>query len=591
MWEKQGESKFMLTIVKGENLNRKHDYFFRFIQTNNNNTLAQRKVHAKLLDVTGRKHRNWQQKENHTTGFFFHSESNQAHTLRLECCEGKNSLEKCSNSAVIELGAKYERDRVHSIWLNLAKNQSASSSASSSGPKVLIRFLFTHTTCTGQHIDCNTVTAPLRTRPCKPRTPDQAAPPMFSRFSSTFFYRPLIEKFKTGDLLLFAAPGLVGSTVKLYQNFHYSNVGFVVSLPNKYTYRDELYVLQVCRNLHHLYDAFDDRARHGVSLFRLTERIHQFQGSEIGWLPLKEPLADVQLDQFCDWVWDFYSEASERRFFETLNKNLAPESASFAVRETLRKNFGLSDSKDPHQYTELFAPQLIAQGLYKAHLISDTQRAQLSKNSLSIHSLLALSCYDDVENIQLLRTSSNNVENAPLLDDAEKTPPQPVVMHIASPPPSATPSPLSSPRVSPRDASPPQDASPLVSQEIQTAMSSNPSVTQIPVVLENKTSAHPMHGHGSNKCFSLGGTQGAKLNLAIDHEYIFNIKCPGYTFYLTTNPAGGPTDAATNLYTYWYDATDYGKLYFVPHQDLPKKLFYMAAEEEFVGGEIHLFDE
>lgn len=55
-------------------------------------------------------------------------------------------------------------------------------------------------------------------------------------------YEEHVSKFKTGDLILYDAHGLLPSYVKLASNSPYSNVGMVIKLPNRWTRKPELYV-------------------------------------------------------------------------------------------------------------------------------------------------------------------------------------------------------------------------------------------------------------------------------------------------------------------------------------------------------------
>ncbi len=98
--------------------------------------------------------------------------------------------------------------------------------------------------------------------------------------------------------------GTTHSIVKSLSGSKYSRVGMVVELPNKYTQKKKLYILEVSRNIENFLDAFDvrfkilllllltivrikDKPICGVNLFRMHERLHAFYGTDIWWCPLK----------------------------------------------------------------------------------------------------------------------------------------------------------------------------------------------------------------------------------------------------------------------------------------------------------------
>jgi len=104
--------------------------------------------------------------------------------------------------------------------------------------------------------------------------------------------------FSFSDLLIFSGIGALHSMNKLITNSPYSHVGMVFRLPNKWTRRDDLFVLEVAKNAEGNYtspvaipsycfnffsqgflDAFLERPYTGVALYRLLERLHQYQGT------------------------------------------------------------------------------------------------------------------------------------------------------------------------------------------------------------------------------------------------------------------------------------------------------------------------
>ena len=79
--------------------------------------------------------------------------------------------------------------------------------------------------------------------------------------TAKFYIDDLIskERFQTGDLLLFSCHGPLAVYTKLLCNIQFSSLGLIVVLPNKYTQKNEYYVLEITRNLHEIQDSFCDR--------------------------------------------------------------------------------------------------------------------------------------------------------------------------------------------------------------------------------------------------------------------------------------------------------------------------------------------
>jgi len=77
---------------------------------------------------------------------------------------------------------------------------------------------------------------------------------------------------------------------QVVSNSKYSRLGMVVVLQNKWTNKDKQYIFEVTRNVGHMADAFSEKFQSGPCLFRLDERIHAINATEVFWVPLKEPL-------------------------------------------------------------------------------------------------------------------------------------------------------------------------------------------------------------------------------------------------------------------------------------------------------------
>jgi hypothetical protein len=138
---------------------------------------------------------------------------------------------------------------------------------------------------------------------------------------NVFFYDDYISQFKTGDLIVYSGVGMLDTFSKLASATDYSRVGLLVKLPNKWTRRDDLYVLEVCRNIDNFVDAFVEKPKHGVCIFRLFERLHHVHATKVWWAPLAQPAKNTQT--LITWMWS--THAQDQSFLSTV---LLPKSWS-----------------------------------------------------------------------------------------------------------------------------------------------------------------------------------------------------------------------------------------------------------------------
>eukprot|EP01117_Protostelium_nocturnum_P005310 TRINITY_DN1932_c0_g1_i1.p1 TRINITY_DN1932_c0_g1~~TRINITY_DN1932_c0_g1_i1.p1 ORF type:complete len:740 (-),score=229.98 TRINITY_DN1932_c0_g1_i1:186-2405(-) len=102
-----------------------------------------------------------------------------------------------------------------------------------------------------------------------------------------FFYEEHIGAMKSGDLLAYDGHGFVSSYIKLASNSQFSHVGMILQLPNRWTRKIELYVVEVSRNIDQFLDAFKEvpLAKANLNIFRLFERLHQVHASNVWLIP------------------------------------------------------------------------------------------------------------------------------------------------------------------------------------------------------------------------------------------------------------------------------------------------------------------
>ncbi len=114
--------------------------------------------------------------------------------------------------------------------------------------------------------------------------------------------------FKTGDVLAFSGVGMLPTLTKLLSNSDVSALGIVLVLPNLYTQRLERYIAEVTPNTDGMIDAFLERPKRAVCIFRLYERLHQFHGGSIRLYPLKSEVKLEAAENMMSWIWQVHSK-------------------------------------------------------------------------------------------------------------------------------------------------------------------------------------------------------------------------------------------------------------------------------------------
>jgi phosphatidylinositol phospholipase C delta len=185
------------------------------------------------------------------------------------------------------------------------------------------------------------------------------------------YYRHL---FKTGDLISYSAPGILSSITKLVTNAPFSQVGLILKLPNKYTHQEELYLLEVTRNIDQFVDVFTEEKNSGVNIFRLIERLHQFPGHAIWWSPLNRPSDDVNTKAMLEWLWNVYKNGKNFTAKETQKQNSKDPTSKETLRATgpalqlLTNKFGFG--KNYSDLCELASCDLVSKCLIRLGQIS-----------------------------------------------------------------------------------------------------------------------------------------------------------------------------------------------------------------------------
>eukprot|EP01124_Arcella_intermedia_P005777 TRINITY_DN13405_c0_g1_i1.p1 TRINITY_DN13405_c0_g1~~TRINITY_DN13405_c0_g1_i1.p1 ORF type:complete len:887 (+),score=229.50 TRINITY_DN13405_c0_g1_i1:80-2740(+) len=180
--------------------------------------------------------------------------------------------------------------------------------------------------------------------------------------SEYYFYEEYLEKFKTGDLILFSGRTVLDATLKLRTGQPYSHVGIILKISNPLTHHNQLYVVECTRNVDKIIDAWHQGIVNGISVFRLEERLHQFNGSAIWWLPLKEQMSIPQEQMMLRWIAHMHYRQSH---YGTglINPCIPPSFGEFL------RNFNIN-FKYPTSMTELWGPIFILLALEAARLVT-----------------------------------------------------------------------------------------------------------------------------------------------------------------------------------------------------------------------------
>jgi len=171
------------------------------------------------------------------------------------------------------------------------------------------------------------------------------------------FYDQYHHHMKTGDLILYHEVGLLSIIPRLTGNSNWGRVGMIIKTANKYTEKEKLYILEITRNFDQFHDAFREAASPGINLFRARERISEFPGTEISWLPLAVPLDDNAVSNMLDFL--FKLHADEKEAFSTLNP----------LPINIMKFLEIFRLKQPLQYFEIQSTEVMIRALTHAGVI------------------------------------------------------------------------------------------------------------------------------------------------------------------------------------------------------------------------------
>lgn len=175
------------------------------------------------------------------------------------------------------------------------------------------------------------------------------------------------KKFKSGDMILFSGAGPHNLAARIDSGSNYSSAGLLIELPNKWTGQMEWYIFEATDNGDSLVDPFSNSRAPGLRLFKLEERIYNFHGAAIWWVPQSAPIDDEQIDILRRWVFTCHGSASERPFPPPDPKNIESigwkQIEQTSERVKLLGEFYDRTKSDEPLYYPLHSPQLIGHAL------------------------------------------------------------------------------------------------------------------------------------------------------------------------------------------------------------------------------------
>lgn len=388
------------------------------------------------------------------------------------------------------------------------------------------------------------------------------------------------DNVKTGDLIAFSGHGVLPAAVQVLSNKPYSSVGMAVRLQNKYTFLEDVYVLEFTRNIDSLLDSYRDVPL-SLTLVRLKDRLHQFHGTSIFHVPLGTPLYPEEQQHLIELVCDLHNTQAH-----------PSRDTSSATIGSVLSFLGSSiffNPKTSAQVAELYSPIILVRLLHQATCVRPQQErpplfSDLEKDTIirvgSPGRLVTSSCFLAPIPLRTLRATKSKrdlrrqysvYQPGTDLNNLHRQPRAGSRTELEFP--RGDSSPLVQPATPQR-----QDGSPdrvSFSVAATSAAADLPYASAEPVLvtfdIAKKTPAHWAYGEGSEDCFVVQGHEGPILTLTIDHEYIFHIKAPGHSLYLTRNRVGGPVDAANHRLDIWEDSTDQGRFLFIPSYAMPDR--------------------
>jgi len=184
------------------------------------------------------------------------------------------------------------------------------------------------------------------------------------------------KKYKSGDLILFSGSGPHHCATRLESGSNYSSVGLLLEMQNRWTKALEWHVLEATENMDELVDPIADSRAPGLRLFRLEERLYNFNGAAVWWLPQATPIDDDAVEIMKRWALSAHDGSKERAFPAQDSKNVEHidwrQFEQTSERVKLLSDFFERAKSDEPIYHHLHAPQLVGYALASIGIIDTT---------------------------------------------------------------------------------------------------------------------------------------------------------------------------------------------------------------------------
>lgn len=132
--------------------------------------------------------------------------------------------------------------------------------------------------------------------------------------SELHFEHRRLKKFHTGDLILFSGAGPQHTAARLLSGSNYSSVGILLQLPNRWTKKLDWFVMEASENCDKLLDPFAGSVGPGLRIYKLADRLYNFHGCGVWWVPASKELDEEQIDVVKRTLLQAYNASKETPF-------------------------------------------------------------------------------------------------------------------------------------------------------------------------------------------------------------------------------------------------------------------------------------
>eukprot|EP01126_Amoeba_proteus_P065159 TRINITY_DN9219_c0_g1_i3.p1 TRINITY_DN9219_c0_g1~~TRINITY_DN9219_c0_g1_i3.p1 ORF type:complete len:540 (-),score=84.34 TRINITY_DN9219_c0_g1_i3:12-1574(-) len=221
-----------------------------------------------------------------------------------------------------------------------------------------------------------------------------------------FYKREIKQKMKTGDLIFFSGRTPLSMALMCVSGQPFSSVGMVVKIPEKYTQKKRLFIMEISTD-QYMPDAFREDREYGLCVFDLEKRLHVFNGPAAWWVPINEPLS-LEVEEYVV-TWANLLHKNPSSALQQLVVNVPQKIQNFLLEHNISK-----ETKE--SLSELLCCALVVKILVLAEKLDREELLNLG-NFLPID-ILQLQCYQNSKR-ELLKS---NLACAPLYSTGDSVP-------------------------------------------------------------------------------------------------------------------------------------------------------------------------